>query len=174
MKYFIDLDDTLVNSTALNNDAYNFALELFGFDRITTNERITREQLSNYKNLNEIIKIKQQYFTADWLPYRLYINHLLLEKIKYFGKNNCFLWTKADKNRADRILDCCNLRRFFNTIILDEKKDFKSSIPKLKTITNHNKLIIYENNHSFFKNKNCKIIDSIQNSQFNIKGYLIG
>lgn len=23
-EYFIDLDDTLVNSTALNNDAYNF------------------------------------------------------------------------------------------------------------------------------------------------------
>ena len=27
MYYFIDLDDTLVNTTPLNNDAYNYALE---------------------------------------------------------------------------------------------------------------------------------------------------
>lgn len=29
MKYIFDLDDTLIQSTALNNDAYNYALEKF-------------------------------------------------------------------------------------------------------------------------------------------------
>lgn len=37
MKYLIDLDETLVNTTPLNNDAYNYALEKFGFNRIITN-----------------------------------------------------------------------------------------------------------------------------------------
>lgn len=74
MKYFIDLDDTLVNSTILNNDAYNFALEMFGYNRILTNERITRENFDSYKDLDGIIKLKQKYFTSAWLPYRLVLN----------------------------------------------------------------------------------------------------
>ena len=60
MKYFIDLDDTLVNSTILNNDAYNFALEQYGFDRIVTKERLTRDLLVGFKNLDKIIKLKQK------------------------------------------------------------------------------------------------------------------
>lgn len=39
MKYFIDLDDTLVNSTEHNNYAYNFALEMHGNNRIIKNDR---------------------------------------------------------------------------------------------------------------------------------------
>ncbi len=40
MKYIFDLDETLIQSTTLNNDAYNYALEKFGFQRIITNERL--------------------------------------------------------------------------------------------------------------------------------------
>ena len=34
MIYVVDLDDTLVSSTILNNDSYNFALESYGFKPI--------------------------------------------------------------------------------------------------------------------------------------------
>lgn len=40
MKYIFDLDETLIQSTTLNNDAYNYALEKFGFQRIITSERL--------------------------------------------------------------------------------------------------------------------------------------
>ncbi|MCI8476483.1 MAG: HAD hydrolase-like protein [Clostridia bacterium] len=40
MKYIFDLDETLIQSTTLNNDAYNYALEKFGFKSIITSERL--------------------------------------------------------------------------------------------------------------------------------------
>lgn len=84
------------------------------------------------------------------------------------------IWGVNFQKKKLKILDCLNLQQFFNTIILDKKESFESSILKLQKITNYDKFIIYENNHSFLKNKHCKIIDTIQNPQFNIKGYLIG
>ncbi|MGN1098996.1 MAG: hypothetical protein ACI4S9_01500 [Christensenellales bacterium] len=163
MKYFIDLDDALVNSTTLNNDAYNFALERFGYGRIITNGRITRELLSDYRNVGDIIELKQKYFTSEWLAFRIVVNDRLLSKIIKFGKANCYIWTKADKIRANKIMEICNLRRFFNDIIFDDKENFVTSTTKLKNIANENKIIIYENNHSFFENHHCRIIDTIQN-----------
>ena len=91
MKYFIDLDDTLISSTTLNNDAYNFALEYFGYDRIITNERITRNTIKDYLNLDQIIELKQKYFSRDWLPYRIVLNSDLIYKLKNYGKSNCYL-----------------------------------------------------------------------------------
>ena len=55
MKFVVDLDDTLVSSTQLNNDAYNFALEEFGYNRIITDKRITRERLGEYNDIDKII-----------------------------------------------------------------------------------------------------------------------
>lgn len=173
MKYFIDLDDTLVNSTTLNNDAYNFGLEQFGFNRIITKGRVTRDLLTSYKDLNEIIKLKQKYFTLDWLPYRLILNKELLLKLNKFGKSNCYLWTKADKTRANKIMESCNLSKLFKDIIFDEKINFSTSLHNLKQISNSNKIVIYENNHNFFQNQEYKIIDAIKNKDFNIKGYLV-
>lgn len=96
MKFTVDLDDTLVSSTQLNNDAYNFALEEFGYDRIVTDKRITRERLGEYNDIDKIISLKQQYFTLAWLPYRLVTNNTLIEKLVLNKKENCYLWTKAD------------------------------------------------------------------------------
>ena len=63
MKYIFDLDETLIQSTTLNNDAYNYALEKFGYPRINTSERITREELNFIPEelLRKIIKEKQKY-----------------------------------------------------------------------------------------------------------------
>lgn len=38
----VDLDDTLVHTRELNNDAYNYALEQFGYPRIESAGRITK------------------------------------------------------------------------------------------------------------------------------------
>lgn len=67
MKYFVDLDDTLINSTNLNNDAYNFALEKYGYSRIVTSERLTREKFKfiDKLKLDKIIELKQLYFCQD-------------------------------------------------------------------------------------------------------------
>lgn len=173
MVILIDLDDTLVNSTALNNDAYNYALEMFGYDRIVTDKRITREILLDNKNKNEIIDLKQRYFSSAWLPYRVCVNEHLIQKIKMFDAKNCCLWTKADVGRVNAILDFCHLKPYFERIIYDKKQCFERSMTGLKAEFNNTKMIIYENNHAFFKGKKCKVIDHIQNQNFDVKGYLV-
>ena len=114
MIYVVDLDDTLVSSTILNNDSYNFALESYGFNRLITNERITRERLDFVDNttLKNIIKLKQLYFTQDWLPCRVTLNKLLVDKLLVNKKENCYLWTKSDKDRACKIVDHCKLGNY--------------------------------------------------------------
>lgn len=87
MKYIFDLDDTLIYSTALNNDAYNYALEKFGYPRINTSKRLTREKLKfiSSEKLKKIIEEKQKYFTGEWLSYRVILNSELIERIKKYG-----------------------------------------------------------------------------------------
>lgn len=176
MIYVVDLDDTLVCSTQLNNDSYNFALEQYNYKRLPTNERITRKKLNFINNLTRkaIITLKQTYFTKEWLPYRVVLNKPLIERLITKPKSNCYLWTKADKNRATKIVDYCKLHKYFKDIIFDDKESFNKSILKLSNIVKSKQFIIYENNYMFFANQNCKVVDEIKNKFFNIKGYLIG
>ncbi len=146
------------------------------YDRIIIKERITREKLDyiSSKKLEEIIKLKQYYFCQEWLSCRVVLNKILIEKLATNQKQNCYLWTKADKHRANKIIADCKLDKYFKDIIFDDKSDFKISIPKLQQLTKSNQFIIYENNEQFFQNQNCKIVDSIQSNLFDINGYLIG
>ena len=176
MKYLINLDETLVDTTTLNNDAYNYALEKFGFDRIITTNRITRDNIftPDIKTHNQIVELKQKYFIENWLKYRVAINHILLDKIKIFGKQNCLIWTKANKERANAIIYKCELESYFNDIIFDNKESLTKTIDFVKPIVKTNNLIIYENNHKFFSNSKSKIVDEIKYNNFNIKGYKVG
>ena len=176
MIYVVDLDDTLVSSTQLNNDSYNFALEQYNHKRLPTNERITREKLNFIDNSTRkaIITLKQDYFTKSWLPYRVVLNKALIEQLIINQKSNCFLWTKADKNRANKIIDYCKLDKYFKNVIFDKKENFNKSILRLSNIVKSKQFIIYENNSLFFANQKCKIVDEIKNKFFNIKGYLVG
>lgn len=172
MKYIVDLDDTLVNTTELNNDAYNYALSKFGYTPINTTKRITRHDLQNNHDLKDLIKEKQNYFTAKWLPYRIILNGKLIDKLKCHSKYDCFIWTKADKYRAQTIWNTCNLNQYFADIIFDDKTSFSSSISRLQSTYNDD-LSIYENDLSFFNHSNAKIVDVIRNDNFMIKCFQI-
>lgn len=89
----------MVATTALNNDAYNYALEKHGYARIMTRHRITRNELDYIpkEKLKEIIADKQLYFSCEWLPYRVILNDGLLKKSKTWTKKLLFV----DKCRAN-------------------------------------------------------------------------
>ncbi len=171
-----DLDDTLVSSTTLNNDAYNFALEKFGYPRIDDEKRITRNDLNkiSLQELKQIIEEKQRYFSLNWMKYRLVLNNILFQKLKQNGKRNCILWTKASKRRADVIIKEFDLDKIFQGIIYDDKTNFVKSIEKIKHLTNVNKVLIFENDESSFQNyKQIEIVDVMKTDIFDVKGYLI-
>ncbi len=111
MKYIFDLDETLISTTALNNDAYNYAFERYGYLRINTISRITRDDLAliEPKLKAKIVRDKLKYFTSEWLPYRTILNKMLIESIIGYGRKDCYLWTKAEKARVKLILRYCNL-----------------------------------------------------------------
>ena len=90
MVYVVDLDDTLVLTKNLNNDAYNFALEQNGKKRIITNNRLTRETLGEISS-EKLISDKQNYFTQKWLKYRVVVNEEILKILQNQDKENCKL-----------------------------------------------------------------------------------
>lgn len=174
MKIVVDLDDTLVNTTTLNNDAYNFALEFFGFKRIESKDRLTRDSLSflSEKDKIKVITLKQSYFTKRWLKYRIVLNNELINIISN-SKQNCYLWTKASKDRVEEILKVCKLKKYFKCIIYDQKTSFEKSLKLLMNTLDTKSLVIFENNHDFFSNYNLEVIKTIKNNYFYVKGYLI-
>ena len=149
MVYVVDLDDTLVLTKNLNNDAYNFALEQNGQKRIRTNNRLTRENFNGTASKKLIID-KQNYFAQKWLKYRVVVNEEILNLLKNQDKENCFLWTSADKNRAEYILKELDLAKYFNKVIYDDKKDLNISLKRLKDITKSNVFLIFEDNDEMF------------------------
>ena len=170
MVYVVDLDDTLVLTKNLNNDAYNFALEQNGQKRIKTAKRITRDNLKNKHN-KQIISDKQNYFAQKWFKYRVVVNEEILNLLKNQDKENCFLWTSADKDRVEYLLKELDLDKYFNKVIYDDKKDLNSSLKRLKDITKSNVFLIFEDNEKIFK----KTIswESVESDKFKVKKFYI-
>ncbi len=162
MIYIVDLDDTLVLTKDLNNDAYNYALEKNGKKRIKSRKRLTRENLG-FEVDNKIIADKQIFFAQKWIKYRVVVNKNLLDDLQIQCKKNCFLWTRADKNRAYYILHELNLNKYFEKIIFDDKKNFNISIKKIKAITRSNTCLIFEDNDNLSKRKEIKLIEKNKN-----------
>lgn len=172
MVYVVDLDDTLVLTKNLNNDAYNFALEQNGQRRIKTNNRLTRENFDETDSKKLIID-KQNYFAQKWLKYRVVVNEEILNLLNNQDKENCYLWTSADKNRADFILKELDLYQYFNKVIYDDKKDLNSSLKRLKEITKSNVFLIFEDNDGLFKDQFIKIKLALISRFFMVNKYLI-
>ena len=163
MKYLFDLDETLIHSDSLNSDAYNYALEKCGYPRIEDCLRLTRDSLQFIPttDLKKIIRIKQNYFTRSWLPYRIVLNTALLQRIRGYGKKNCYLWTSASKQRALSVLRRCKLKHFFNRILFDKKTNISASMQKLKGQLHSDKFIIFENDPTLFENHHIQIMERI-------------
>lgn len=172
MVYVVGLDDTLVLTKNLNNDAYNFALEQNGQRRIKTNNRLTRENFDETASKKLIID-KQNYFAQKWLKYRVVVNEEILNLLNNQDKENCYLWTSADKNRADFILKELDLYKYFNKLIYDDKKDLNSSLKRLKDITKSNVFLIFEDNDGLFKDQFIKIKLALISRFFMVNKYLI-
>ena len=170
MVYIVDLDDTLVLTKNLNNDAYNYALEQNGQSRIKTNKRLTRETLGETSS-KKLIADKQNYFTQKWLKYRVVVNQEILSLLKKQERKNCYLWTSADKNRAEYMLKELDLYKFFNKIIYDDKKDLDNSLKRLKDITKSNVFLIFEDSYALLKNKSVNCIGNDDSKVFNINIY---
>ena len=170
MVYVVDLDDTLVLTKNLNNDAYNYALEQNGQSRVKTSKRLTRENLGKTPN-EKLISDKQNYFAQKWLKYRVVVNEEILSILKNQNKENCYLWTSADKNRADYILKELDLYKYFNKVIYDDKKDLNSSLKRLKDITKSNVFLIFEDNENFFKKTILR--ERVESDKFKVKKYCI-
>lgn len=86
-------------------------------------------------------------------------------------KENCYLWTSADKNRADFILKELDLYKYFNKVIYDDKKDLNSSLKRLKDITKSNVFLIFEDNEKFFKKTILR--ERVEIDKFKVKKYCI-
>ena len=170
MVYVVDLDDTLVLTKNLNNDAYNFALEQNGQRRIKTNNRLTRENFDETDSKKLIID-KQNYFAQKWLKYRVVVNEEILNLLNNQDKENCYLWTSADKNRADFILKELDLYNYFNKVIYDDKKDLNRSLKRLKDITKSNVFLIFEDNENVFKKTILR--ERVESDKFKVKKYYI-
>jgi FMN phosphatase YigB (HAD superfamily) len=164
--YVVDLDDTLVSTKNLNNDAYNFALENNGRKRLKTGKRLTRENLGGTPN-EKIITDKQKYFAQKWLKYRVVVNEEILSILQNQNRKDCYLWTSADKNRADYILKELDLYKYFNKVIYDDKKDLNSSLKRLKDITKSNVFLIFEDNENFFKKTILR--ERVESDKFKVK-----
>ena len=172
MVYVVDLDDTLVLTKNLNNDAYNFALEKNGKSRIKTNKRLTRENLRGIAN-EIVVNDKQNYFAQKWLKYRVVVNEEILKILQNQDKENCYLWTSADKNRADYILKELDLYKYFNKVIYDGKIDLNSSLKRLKDITKSNVFLIFEDNAALSRYKEVISIIKLHIDGFNLNKYII-
>ncbi len=172
MVYVVDLDDTLVLTKNLNNDAYNFALEQNGQRRIETNNRLTRESLGETLS-KKLIADKQNYFTQKWLKYRVVVNEEILKILQNQDKENCYLWTSADKSRAEYLLKELDLYKYFNKVIYDDKKDLNSSLKRLKDITKNNVFLIFEDNNSLFTINEQKLLSVLNFNNFKINKFLV-
>ncbi len=133
-KYIFDLDNTLVFTDDLNNEAYNYALKFLGKERISDVKRITREIVFSKYNLTksekkDLVKLKQAYF-ADNIN-KINKNEDLLNLILELGPAECILWTKADECRVNAILEYLNLNDAFSWVLYSKKTDTEKDIEKI-------------------------------------------
>lgn len=153
MKRFVfDLDNTLVYTNSLNNEAYNYALNLLRLEPIICCNRITRDIVfAAYPNLNNvqksrIIELKQTYFMNNiksTIP-----NKSTLKMLKDIDIEFCVLWTCADENRVKDLLEYYDISNAFRKILFSNKIDISLDIEKICQIFECNKdqLVFCEDN----------------------------
>lgn len=150
MKYIFDLDNTLVFTDTANNAAYNKALIQMNLPPIHQSERITREivfkkypELSGQEK-NYLVNLKQKFFS----PGETTINEDLCRVVKSLNKQDCVLWSRAEMNRAERILQYYGMRELFCEVVFSPKMRIADEINWLcrKFTCSRKNLVFYEDN----------------------------
>ncbi len=134
-RYVFDLDNTLIMTDRLNNEAYNYALAQVDLLPITANTRMTRKVVFEYyPNLTkfqeeQIIALKQGYFMDNihCTQPNLSFIHLLQSK----KAAHCVLWTSANSDRAKRLLTYYGLQNNFISIIYSNKQKVSEDLEKI-------------------------------------------
>ena len=165
-RHVFDLDNTLIFTDSLNNDSYNYTLNLFGLSTINDCKRITRNVVfSKYPDLsivqkNEIIEMKQNYFINNLnmtLPNASLLQVLEAQKFEF-----CILWTSADETRVLAILEYYKICNAFKKILFSNKVEVIQDICKICELfeCSYEHLIFYEDNQ--------RVIQELQHSNLNV------
>ncbi|MBQ9114670.1 MAG: HAD hydrolase-like protein [Clostridia bacterium] len=157
-KYIVDLDNTLVFTNRLNNEAYNYALYKIGKRKIKSTGRITRQEVFRSVDLTEkekekLVKIKQDYFINNLD--KIEVNQKLLALLEKAGRENSVLWTRAEPTRVKPILLYYDLRNKFSYIYYSEKKELQKDMDHICTIVgcDNKELIIFDDELNAIKGK---------------------
>lgn len=156
-KYVFDLDNTLVYTDILNNDSYNYALNILGLPEINNVKRITREVVFvKYPYIsmtlrNDILELKQDYFKKNLhvtVPNNTLLKLLLMQK-----KANCILWTSANSNRVKETLKYYDIEEEFISVIFSKKQNIDLELEKIYKIfkCKLEQIIFYEDNKEIIK-----------------------
>lgn len=156
-RFVFDLDNTLVFTDELNNFSYNRALYAFNGETINGYKRITRKVVrAEFKSLNEkeletIISNKQEHFVDNL--HLCVVNIKLLDFLKNTNPAHCVIWTSADQNRVEAILNHYKLTALFQKIVYSTKEIINEDITTLCNLFNCNKnnLVVFEDNITIIK-----------------------
>lgn len=167
-RYVFDLDNTLIYTNSLNNDSYNYALNLLGLESIVDCKRITRDIVfSRYPNLNSIqknrvIELKQRYFMNN-LKYT-FPNKDLIQFLKKRNIESCILWTSANQTRVLEILTYYKISNLFKEVLFSRG----SKVELTKDIVRICKLLECDCENLIFYEDNQRVIQGLQRLNLNV------
>lgn len=149
--YIFDAEGTIFFTDELNNESYNYALQLNNLNPIECESRITRQTIINrYPKigkdlLNIIIDQKQKYFINN--INKTSINYFLFDFINNINKDRLFIWTASNRNKIYHLFDNFNISYCFNKIIFSDKCNISKDLKKLCNTINctYDQLLIFEN-----------------------------
>ena len=149
--YLFDMDGTLFFTDALNNESYNHALSVNNFNPISNQKRITREVVKKiYPEVSEqeiakLIRQKQDYFIKNIK--KVEINKALFSILQKIEKDKCILWTSADRERTESIVNKFDLQHLFCKTLRSDKTDISLEIQSicLEFSCSCEQLLVFEN-----------------------------
>ena len=125
MKHIFDMDNTLVYTDEANNEAYNTALEKMGMVPLRGEMRITREIVLNAypmltaEEIKRIVETKKSCYCVE----KTYVNEELLQYVRGRERENCFIWSCANRERAFSLMDYHGMDGLFSNIYFSPKAD---------------------------------------------------
>lgn len=167
-KYIFDLDNTLVFTDDLNNEAYNYALVKLDKKPIYDKKRITREIVFSKYELTEeeknyLVNLKQEYFLEN--VEKIHKNEDLLKFLTSKSPADCILWTSAEKCRVEAILSYLSLFNAFSWIIYSSKISIEKDLDKIckHFQCSKSRLVFYENDSKVLNELKLFEINNVYN-----------